>query len=50
MTEVAVPKAINEASGLHCRHNAAFSKEPDFGVTSVNYNLNDLLAISEEPQ
>jgi hypothetical protein len=26
-----------------------FSKEPDFGVTSVNYNKADLLAISEEP-
>ncbi len=24
-----------------------FSREPDFGVTSVNYNLNDLLAMSE---
>ncbi len=26
-----------------------FSKEPDFGVTSVNYDLNDLLARSEAP-
>jgi superfamily II DNA or RNA helicase len=26
-----------------------FGKEPDFGVTSVNYNLRDLLAVSEEP-
>ncbi len=25
------------------------SKEPDFAVTSVNYNLNELLALSEEP-
>src|SRR5215472_2354394 len=27
-----------------------FSKEPDFAVTSVNYSLNDLLAMSEEPR
>lgn len=26
-----------------------FSKEPDFGVTSVNYNLSELLARGEEP-
>ena len=26
-----------------------FGKEPDFGVTSVNYNLNELLAHSETP-
>jgi len=26
-----------------------FSREPDFAVTSVNYNLNELLARSEEP-
>jgi hypothetical protein len=25
-----------------------FSKEPDFGVTSVNYNWRELLAMSEE--
>jgi hypothetical protein len=26
-----------------------FQLEPDFGVTSVNYNLPDLLARTEEP-
>jgi hypothetical protein len=26
-----------------------FQKEPDFGVTSVNYNLNELLARAEPP-
>ena len=26
-----------------------FHREPDFGVTSVNYNLPDLLARAEEP-
>ena len=26
-----------------------FSKEPDFGVTSVNYDLGELLARSETP-
>jgi len=26
-----------------------FKKEPDFGVTSVNYNLNELLARSKVP-
>jgi hypothetical protein len=27
-----------------------FSKEPDFAVTSVNYSLKELLALSEEPE
>ena len=27
----------------------AFDREPHFSVTSVNYNIDDLLAISEEP-
>lgn len=27
-----------------------FQREPDFGVTSVNYNLNELLAKAEEPR
>jgi len=27
-----------------------FTREPDFGVTSVNYNLNQLLVASEEPR
>ncbi len=27
-----------------------FSREPDFGVTSVNYNISDLLVMSEEPR
>jgi hypothetical protein len=27
-----------------------FGKEPDFGVTSVNYELKDLLQRSEEPR
>ena len=26
-----------------------FHKEPDFGVTSVNYNLSELLAVSHAP-
>jgi len=26
-----------------------FRREPDFGVTSVNYNLAELIARSEEP-
>jgi len=26
-----------------------FKREPDFGVTSVNYDLNELLARGEEP-
>lgn len=26
-----------------------FTREPDFGVTSVNYNLNELLAKGEKP-
>ena len=26
-----------------------FQREPDFGVTSVNYDLNELLARAEEP-
>ena len=26
-----------------------FTREPDFGVTSVNYNLNELLAKAEVP-
>jgi len=26
-----------------------FQKEPDFNVTSVNYNLRELLNMSEEP-
>ena len=26
-----------------------FQKEPDFGVTSVNYNLSELLARAEAP-
>jgi len=26
-----------------------FQREPDFGVTSVNYDLRDLLARAEEP-
>ena len=26
-----------------------FQREPDFGVTSVNYNLSDLLARGEGP-
>ena len=26
-----------------------FQKEPDFGVTSVNYDLKELLARAEEP-
>ena len=27
-----------------------FTKEPDFGATSVNYNFSDLLARAEAPR
>jgi hypothetical protein len=27
-----------------------FRKEPDFGVTSVNYDLDELLAMAESPK
>jgi hypothetical protein len=27
-----------------------FAKEPDFGVTSANYSLSDLMAMSESPR
>jgi len=38
---------IDEKQSLHyVRH--AFRREPDFGVTSVNYDLADLLVRSEE--
>ena len=45
--------AIVIVDGEHCRPpryvRNPFGKEPDFGVTSVNYELKDLLQRSEEP-
>ena len=37
--------------GGHCVHyiRRPFRREPDFGVTSVNYDLKELLATAEEP-
>jgi hypothetical protein len=40
------------ANGSHEVHylRRPFQREPDFGVTSVNYNFVDLLARSEPPR
>jgi hypothetical protein len=40
------------ADGTHRVHyvRQPFQREPDFGVTSVNYDLNELLAKAEAPR
>ncbi|MEI7844614.1 MAG: hypothetical protein WCK35_02310 [Chloroflexota bacterium] len=46
LIEVALPLgAINLASA----REKSFQREPDFGVTSVNYNFAELLARAGEP-
>ena len=49
--EVAPPlKAINHPFALQFHHACRpFRREPDFGVTSVNYDLAGLLARAGEP-
>jgi len=36
---------VSPEFGIHC----PWDGEPDFGATSVNYDLNDLIAKAEEP-
>ena len=51
LIEVALPlKAINRPLALQFYHAFCTSgREPDFGVTSVNYDLAGLLARAEVP-
>ena len=47
---LALVEVSNDGQGNAPRYvRQPFSKEPDFGVTSVNYNMGDLLKMSEEP-
>jgi hypothetical protein len=42
---------ISEGGNVAVRHvHKPFAREPDFGATSVNYNLDDLLARNTECQ
>jgi hypothetical protein len=50
LIEVALPlEAINRESTLHHSPRRPFQREPDFGVTSVNYASQELLTRAEEP-
>ena len=53
LIEVALPlEAISrevDGDATTCRYlRGPFQREPDFGVTSVNYDLRDLLCRAEE--
>jgi hypothetical protein len=42
--------ALVNGDRVHLRYaRQPFSREPDFGVTSVNYDLREILARAEEP-
>ena len=51
LIEVALPlEAINAESAREMSYiRRPFQREPDFGVTSVNYDLDELLDRSEGP-
>ncbi len=42
-------KEVNGDRSIHRYVRCPFKREPDFGVTSVNYDLSKVLARAEEP-